>query len=288
MSDPNRKAEKALQAAAKTDRYATAVAVAAAHGVEFIPFPKIPRLNRDITITEKIDGTNACIHITGRWLNDDGVHAYKVDENNPDEIGITVPQSRTRLLTTSEDNFGFAKWVEENAQALREVLGPGVHFGEWWGQGIQRGYNQPRKWFSLFNYTRWSNDPSVMALASIGVQVVPVLYHGPWMAVVGGRDATDIYPQRDAEGKMTPGVIRFAPDVVLAQLAARGSVAATVNGERYIKDLNPGDKGPEGIVVFHEAGRLMFKATIDGDEQSKSLAARVLHEKLMHEEGLDA
>jgi hypothetical protein len=27
--------------------------------------------------------------------------------------------------------------------------------------------------------------------------------------------------------------------------------------------------GPEGIVVFHEAGRLLFKATIEHDEQHK-------------------
>ncbi len=29
----------------------------------FKPWPKIPRLRRDIVITEKIDGTNAIIHV---------------------------------------------------------------------------------------------------------------------------------------------------------------------------------------------------------------------------------
>jgi hypothetical protein len=37
---------------------------------EFVPFPKIGRLSREIIITEKIDGTNACVHIgeTGEFL----------------------------------------------------------------------------------------------------------------------------------------------------------------------------------------------------------------------------
>ena len=293
MSDPNRKAEKLRLREEKDTRYATAVADAAQHGVEFIPFPKIPRLNRPITITEKIDGTNAAIHITGRYSDERGVQAYKVDLDDVNDIGVIVPQSRQRLITPEQDNFGFARWVKENAQALREVLGPGVHFGEWWGQGIQRGYRQDRKWFSLFNYTRWSNDPSLASLASIGVQVVPILYHGPWMAVVGGPDATDVYPQRDAEGKVTPGVLRFAPDVALAQLEKRGSVAAMVNGITYKRTLDDNgrvlDKGPEGIIVFHEAGRLLFKATIEGDEQPKS-QADVAHERIMREleaEGID-
>ena len=30
---------------------------------EFKPWPKIPRLRRSIVITEKIDGTNAIIHV---------------------------------------------------------------------------------------------------------------------------------------------------------------------------------------------------------------------------------
>lgn len=32
--------------------------------IEFQPWPKIARLNREITITEKIDGTNAAVIIT--------------------------------------------------------------------------------------------------------------------------------------------------------------------------------------------------------------------------------
>jgi hypothetical protein len=103
---------------------------------EFREFQKIPRLNREVIVTEKIDGTNACV-IVG-------------------EDGSIAAQSRSRIITPQDDNFGFAKWVEANAETLKE-LGPGYHFGEWWGQGIQRGYGLTEKRFSLFNVSRWGD-----------------------------------------------------------------------------------------------------------------------------------
>lgn len=104
---------------------------------EFKEFPKIARLNRECIITEKIDGTNACVVVA----EDGGVWA----------------QSRNRLLSHETDPFGFALWVERNKDALREVLGTGYHFGEWWGSGIQRRYGLegPDKRLSLFNVERW-------------------------------------------------------------------------------------------------------------------------------------
>ena len=105
--------------------------------MEFVRWPKIPRLENEVFhISEKIDGTNACIVIT-----DDG------------DIGA---QSRTRLITPEDDNYGFARWVNNNAEQLMDDLGPGHHFGEWWGQGIQRGYDLTEKRFSLFNPTKQS------------------------------------------------------------------------------------------------------------------------------------
>src|SRR6185436_16764358 len=97
---------------------------------EFKPFPKIARLSREIVVTEKIDGTNAQVYIT--------------DE------GEIFAGSRNKWLTAQDDNFGFAKWVEYNKEELLK-LGPGQHFGEWWGAGIQRRYNLNTKKFSLFN-----------------------------------------------------------------------------------------------------------------------------------------
>ena len=105
--------------------------------LEFREFPKIARLSREMIITEKIDGTNAQILIT--------------------EDGQILTGSRNRWITPQDDNYGFAKWVEENKQEILK-LGVGRHFGEWWGGGIQRGYNLPKgeKRFSLFNVSRWA------------------------------------------------------------------------------------------------------------------------------------
>lgn len=123
--------------------------------IEFEAFPKIPRLNRGMVVTEKIDGTNAAILVT-----EDG------------EVGA---QSRKRLIHPDADNFGFAGWVYENASDLADTLGPGRHFGEWWGQGIQRRYGLTEKRFSLFNTSRWSE----VDLAAVPqLSVVPVLAAG--------------------------------------------------------------------------------------------------------------
>jgi hypothetical protein len=69
--------------------------------VNFQPWPKIPRLHRSIVITEKIDGTNACVVIS------------------PDGTEIAA-QSRTRVITPEQDNAGFAT-LENDEQAKGDV-----------------------------------------------------------------------------------------------------------------------------------------------------------------------
>lgn len=109
--------------------------------IEFKAWPKIPRLeNEKVFITEKIDGTNACIII--------------------DEEGNFGCQSRSRIITPDDDNYGFARWAQKNKDDLM-TLGPGHHYGEWWGHGIQRGYNMTEKHFSLFNTARWNAEGNV-------------------------------------------------------------------------------------------------------------------------------
>lgn len=139
--------------------------------IEFKEFPKMARLSRDVTITEKIDGTNASIFIQNEALEegeDPNIVARK------DGFTMRVG-SRTRWITPSNDNYGFANWVKNNSDCLFE-LGEGLHFGEWWGSGIQIGYNLPKgeKRFSLFNTHRWSENRPACC------HVVPVLYQGPF------------------------------------------------------------------------------------------------------------
>lgn len=103
---------------------------------EFKSWPKIPRYkNERIIITEKIDGSNGAVIVT--------------------ESGEVYAQSRNRIIRpdSSDDNFGFGTWVDQNKSDLYH-LGRGHHFGEWWGSGIQRKYGMPNKVFSLFNTFR--------------------------------------------------------------------------------------------------------------------------------------
>lgn len=112
--------------------------------MQFKPWPKIPRyLNEAITITEKMDGTNACIVIEGGEI-----------------VGI---QSRKRFIypegTEGQpkgcDNAGFAGWVRDHEHELL-ALGDGHHYGEWCGPAIQNNpHNLPIKRFYLFNTQRW-------------------------------------------------------------------------------------------------------------------------------------
>lgn len=124
---------------------------------EFESFPKIPRWNREIIITEKIDGTNAQVVIC--------------------EDGTVIAGSRNRFLTPTSDNYGFAAWVNEHLDELR-TLGIGRHFGEWWGKGIQRNYGLDHRRFSLFNVSLWGDKSARPACCD----VVPVLYRGPMSA----------------------------------------------------------------------------------------------------------
>lgn len=118
------------------------------HMAVFKSFPRIPRLFRDVIITEKLDGTNAQIHITPG--------------------GIVLAGSRNRWLKPDADNYGFAAWCQLHQEELLK-LGPGTHYGEWWGHGIQRGYGLNEKRFSLFNVARDRPDglPACVSLVPV-------------------------------------------------------------------------------------------------------------------------
>jgi len=191
----------------------------------FTPFPKLARLQREVIITEKIDGTNAQIYIT--------------------DDGRMLTGSRTRWITPEDDNFGFAKWARDNKDELMQ-LGPGRHFGEWWGQGIQRKYGLDERRLSLFNDSRWclhgetpeqipTGDPRIVKMQEVlpaCCHLVPILWQGLFTSAI--------------------------PTVHLHVLEKNGSKAA------------PGFTRPEGIVVFHVAGNVGFKMTLDNDGVPKS------------------
>ncbi len=165
--------------------------------IEFRAWPKIGRKDpMVVTVTEKIDGTNGCII----------VHDGEV-------VGV---QSRNRLITPEDDNFGFASWVKANSETLKS-LGDGYHYGEWAGPGIRKNpRNLEERGFFLFNTFRWG-PPN---LPPSGCQVVPVLYHGSLADKSVDNIMKDLWLLANARGYTPEGVVIY-------NLALRGYTKAT-------------------------------------------------------------
>ena len=191
---------------------------------EFKPFGKIPRLNREVWATEKLDGTNGLVHIT------------------PD--GDVFAGSRTRWVTPEQDNYGFAAWVKENEDGLRN-LGPGSHYGEWWGRGIQRNYGLKERKFSLFNTARWLDPEPRLAC------VLPEYSH-LWPNPVRLPDCCDLVPVLFRGNYADLNV-----NELLENLRIYGSVAAKQFPH------------PEGIILYHVAGGHYYKVTLEKDAEPK-------------------
>lgn len=214
--------------------------------MKFESFNKIPRLSRDITITEKLDGTNAQVFIYDSnddilWPNQDidtiVTKQFIQDYALYGKEGIYIfAGSRNRWLTIHKDNYGFANWVQKNAEDLLN-LGVGRHYGEWYGKGIQRGYGLNEKRFALFNVGKWANRNEVWEVFDPRnecpdcCEVVPVLYQGIF-------DTQQIFE-------------------AITMLKWKGSRAV------------PNFMDPEGIVIYHSASGKMFKKTILNDEKPK-------------------
>lgn len=121
----------------------------------FEPFQKIPRLHGNVHVSEKLDGTNACFEyaaIPHSGLKDAAYLVGACSRNRRlfelvlghDGLPIGAP-----VWDGKGDNAGFGAWVLANLDGLRR-LGYGRHFGEWYGQGIQRTYGLDHKRFALF------------------------------------------------------------------------------------------------------------------------------------------
>ena len=156
--------------------------------VTFKAWPKIPRniLGKCI-ITEKIDGTNACVIIEGGRI-----------------IGV---QSRKRMITPEDDNYGFAEYVHSNKTMFLN-LGDGRHYGEWAGLGIQKNpLNLDAKYFYLFNTRRWGthNPPPD------GIKVVPKLYEGIYSGSIIDETMEKLWQHGLENNVKHEGVVVYLP-----------------------------------------------------------------------------
>ena len=195
---------------------------------EFEPFPKMARLSREIIVTEKIDGTNAQILIT--------------------DDGDMFTGSRNRWITPNDDNHGFALWAYSHSAELIAGLGPGRHFGEWWGSGIQRGYGLTKgeKRFSLFNVQRWC---------------------------LSGETPQQIHtadPRIEKWQDVLPECCGLVPVIYRGEFDVRWINRCVELLDRYGSYAVKGFMNPEGVVVYHTAANVGFKKTIHNDDVPKS------------------
>jgi hypothetical protein len=210
----------------------------------FGEFPKIARLNREVVVTEKIDGTNAQVYLKPKLEPGYAERVGLIGWVAENDAFWMFAGSRNRYITPEKDNFGFARWAKEHAEELF-ALGQGTHYGEWWGAGVQRGYGlvNGEKRFSLFNVGRWYDEYGTNAayahdekarVAPACCRVVPIL---------------SVLPNLDHV------------NAVLEALRQSGSAAA------------PGFMKPEGVVAFHSASGSLYKATCEKDEKPKGQVA---------------
>ena len=109
-------------------------------------------------------------------------------------------------------------------EILTATLGPGRHFGEWWGQGIQRKYGLTEKRFSLFNVNRYA-DVDLTDLPNVGL--VPTLYAGPFTT---DKVATVVETLRGRGSVAAPGFPR-PEGVIVFHVAAQTVFKVTCEGD---------------------------------------------------------
>ncbi len=135
----------------------------------------------------KLHGTNAAVRV--------------------DTDGTVTPQSRNKSLNLENDNFGFAKW------ALEQVWPPYtedyVVFGEWVGEGVQRGIALSKvegRHFAIFaakfqGDQEYLYDPEALALTFPGHRVVP--WFGPLLEIdMSGHETAAIAWLNEATAKI--------------------------------------------------------------------------------------
>jgi hypothetical protein len=134
----------------------------------------------------KLHGSNAAIRFNGKNI---------------------FAQSRSRTITVGDDNMGFARWVEDNREAISLLVNRPKNtsltiFGEWCGQGIMSGVaisGIGRKVFAIFAVQLGDSDDETAVVVTepddiakfINISYLPDVYILPWATDVIEIDFTD-------------------------------------------------------------------------------------------------
>lgn len=211
--------------------------------MEFKSFDKISKFTGiAMTITQKIHGTNAQIRI----YEQDGVIKCQAS-------------SRTRDIFVGDDNYGFARYVKDNEAEIIEKLGPGTHFGEWAGPGINSGEGLTEKTFVIFNHYRFPPErplPKQMV-------VVPVLYHGKY----DDNAVNEVMQKLKTEGSvLAPGFMR--PEGVVIEVAGKKYKKVFDAEETKWTQGSAGPKTPKEVIdVSHLLQPIRLEKLISKDER---------------------
>lgn len=165
----------------------------------FESFPDIKKLGAAaLFITQKIHGSNAQIFI---FQQEDG------------SLDLACG-SRSRWVAPGNDNYGFAEMVYANKQEFIDKLGPGRHYGEWAGPGINSGEGLKVKTFILFDHWKYPPERPLPP----NTIIVPVLYSGAFDMSKVEECMDDL---RKNGSKLVPGFM--APEGIVVR----------IKGERY-------------------------------------------------------
>lgn len=137
--------------------------------------------------------------------------------------------------------------MQDNKEELVDLLGEGYHYGEWWGQGIQRRYDMDRKVFSLFNVNRWgelcNHDPDESIC-----DVVPFKIF----------ELQELLPTWNKSNQfMTYNDNAFFDDII--DEASLYFLKKSRAAEKYGKNFT----NPEGFMIFHDRLNSYFKVPIN-------------------------
>lgn len=172
--------------------------------MEFKSFPDVKQIGKAaITITQKLHGTNAQIVVFRVYEPP----ALGDDPNTPPAYDV-MAGSRNRWLTVDDDNFGFAKFVQENKQEIIEKLGEGTWYGEWVGPGINSSEGLKEKMFAIFNIGRIEDKPLPSRMVG-----VPLLYKGAFSSEAIDAALNDL---KSTGSKLVPGYM--SPEGIVVHL----------------------------------------------------------------------
>lgn len=183
---------------------------------EFDRFHEVEKLYSPVTITEKIHGTNAQILIEENFESNPNFNG-ETDLTYGKAKTLVKAGSRERWVTPEDDNYGFARWVKENEADLIKYLGPGRHYGEWFGAGINNGYGLNKKWFALFNQ-KFVGQPLPERVVT-----VPILYRGTFTAEIVEQTMKAL---KESGSKVAPGFMN--PEGVVIRWERNGMLLKRV------------------------------------------------------------